>query len=48
MSIGEVPITFTDRRAGASKLSRRIVLEAVWKVPAWAVRHRLLRLGRRG
>ena len=30
----EVPITFTDRRTGGSKMTRRIVLEAVFKVPA--------------
>jgi dolichol-phosphate mannosyltransferase len=35
----EVPITFDDRTEGSSKMSRRIVLEAVWRVP-------LLRLGR--
>ena len=35
----EVPITFDDRVSGTSKMSRRIVLEAVWRVP-------LLRLGR--
>jgi dolichol-phosphate mannosyltransferase len=29
----EVPITFADRREGQSKMSRAIVLEAVWKVP---------------
>jgi dolichol-phosphate mannosyltransferase len=32
----EVPITFTDRRVGKSKMSRAIVLEALWKV--WAIR----------
>jgi dolichol-phosphate mannosyltransferase len=32
----EVPITFTDRRVGRSKMSRAIVLEALWKV--WAIR----------
>lgn len=32
----ELPITFTDRVAGASKLSRRIVLEAAWVV--WKLR----------
>lgn len=37
--IVEVPITFDDRTKGRSKMSRRIVLEAVWRVP-------LLRLGR--
>jgi dolichol-phosphate mannosyltransferase len=30
----EVPITFVDREAGGSKMSRAIILEAVWKVPA--------------
>jgi dolichol-phosphate mannosyltransferase len=29
----EVPIRFVDRTAGRSKMSRGIVLEAVWKVP---------------
>jgi dolichol-phosphate mannosyltransferase len=35
----EVPITFSERRTGHSKMSRAIVLEAMWRVP-------LLRLGR--
>ncbi len=35
-SVAEVPIVFTDRVAGASKLSRRIVLEAA--VLVWALR----------
>jgi dolichol-phosphate mannosyltransferase len=30
----EIPIRFADRTAGTSKMSRSIVLEAVWKVPA--------------
>jgi dolichol-phosphate mannosyltransferase len=30
----EVPITFVDREQGGSKMSRAIVLEAIWKVPA--------------
>ena len=30
----EVPIRFVDRETGRSKMSRRIVLEAIWKVPA--------------
>ena len=29
----EVPITFVDREAGDSKMSRAIVLEAIWRVP---------------
>jgi dolichol-phosphate mannosyltransferase len=30
----EVPIRFADRTAGQSKMTRAIVFEAVWKVPA--------------
>jgi dolichol-phosphate mannosyltransferase len=29
----EVPIVFVDREVGGSKMSRAIILEAVWKVP---------------
>jgi dolichol-phosphate mannosyltransferase len=38
--IAEVPITFVDRHAGTSKMSARIVREAVWRVPAMAWRGR--------
>ena len=31
--VAEVPIVFRERRAGASKMSRSIVLEAAWMVP---------------
>jgi dolichol-phosphate mannosyltransferase len=34
----EVPITFTDRARGASKMSRSIVLEAIWRVPLLRIR----------
>jgi dolichol-phosphate mannosyltransferase len=34
----EVPITFADREEGGSKMSRAIVLEAIWKVPALRLR----------
>lgn len=37
----EVPIVFVDRAVGGSKMSRSIVLEAVWQVPA--LRWRALR-----
>jgi len=30
----EIPIAFVDRETGGSKMSRAIVLEAIWKVPA--------------
>jgi dolichol-phosphate mannosyltransferase len=29
----EIPIAFTDREQGTSKMNGAIVLEAVWKVP---------------
>jgi dolichol-phosphate mannosyltransferase len=32
--IVEIPIRFVDREEGGSKMSRAIVLEAIWKVPA--------------
>jgi dolichol-phosphate mannosyltransferase len=34
----EVPITFVDRTVGASKMSKTIVLEAVWRVPLLRLR----------
>ena len=33
LRVQEVPITFTDRRVGESKMTRAIVAEAMWKVP---------------
>jgi dolichol-phosphate mannosyltransferase len=46
--ITEVPITFGDRRRGTSKMSYRIVVEALVLVTWWGVRDRLVRpLGRR-
>ncbi len=33
----EVPITFTERRHGASKISRRIVVEAVLRTAQWGL-----------
>jgi dolichol-phosphate mannosyltransferase len=34
----EIPIVFTDRRVGHSKMSRRIVLEAMWMIPTLRAR----------
>ena len=33
LRVVEVPITFVERRAGASKMTGSIVAEAIWKVP---------------
>ncbi len=41
--IVEVPISFADRTAGESKMSWRIVVEALVLVTWWAVRDRLVR-----
>jgi dolichol-phosphate mannosyltransferase len=39
--VGEVPITFREREHGHSKISRRIVVEALGLVMVWGVRDRL-------
>jgi dolichol-phosphate mannosyltransferase len=39
--VKEIPIVFVDRRVGQSKMSRRIVLEALGKV--WSIRGRAVR-----
>jgi dolichol-phosphate mannosyltransferase len=36
----EVPIVFKDRRDGTSKMSKSIVAEAMWRVPAMRFRNR--------
>ncbi|MDT7744990.1 MAG: dolichol-phosphate mannosyltransferase [Actinomycetota bacterium] len=41
-TVREVPITFTERTAGASKMSGAVVREALWRITAWAVRDRLV------
>ncbi|MFG2137781.1 polyprenol monophosphomannose synthase [Streptomyces sp. NPDC048650] len=33
----EVPITFVDRELGDSKMSRDIMVEALWRITAWGV-----------
>lgn len=39
--IVEVPITFTERAEGVSKMSKRIVVEALWQVTKWGIQDRL-------
>ena len=42
----EVPIAFTERATGVSKMSKQIVAEALWRVTVWALtggRHRTRR-----
>jgi dolichol-phosphate mannosyltransferase len=40
----EVPITFSDREVGGSKMSKGIVLEAIWRVPVLRARALFRRL----
>ena len=39
-SIGEVPIVFRERKRGASKMSRNIIVEALTKVTGWGLGRR--------
>ena len=39
-TVTEVPIVFREREVGSSKMTARIALEAVWKVPALRLRGR--------
>ena len=39
--ITEVPITFIEREVGNSKMSRKIVVEALWRVTVWGIDRRV-------
>jgi dolichol-phosphate mannosyltransferase len=43
--IVEVPITFVERTAGSSKMSKKIVVEALWRIARWGIRARFTRRG---
>jgi len=43
LSVAEVPITFTERARGTSKMNRAIVAEALWRVTQWSVTRRSAR-----
>jgi len=40
LRVKEVPITFVERELGASKMSRHIVVEALWRVTQWGTKAR--------
>jgi dolichol-phosphate mannosyltransferase len=40
MRVAEIPIVFSERRAGSSKMTARIALEAAWRVPELRLRLR--------
>ncbi|MDO9486286.1 MAG: polyprenol monophosphomannose synthase [Actinomycetota bacterium] len=47
MRVKEVPITFVERTAGTSKMSKSIVVEALWRVTVWGVDDRISRFRRK-
>lgn len=48
LTVAEVPITFTERTKGASKMSSAIVAEALLRVTQWGMANRLARRRRSG
>ncbi|WP_234531824.1 polyprenol monophosphomannose synthase [Streptomyces sp. R39] len=44
----EVPITFVEREFGDSKMSRDILVEALWRVTSWGVSERVSRVTGKG
>lgn len=44
MRVKEVPITFVERTSGTSKMDRKIVIEALWRVTAWGVDDKVTRV----
>lgn len=47
LRVTEVPITFVERAHGASKMSRKVISEALWRVSVWGVTGLPSRLRRR-
>lgn len=47
LRVREVPITFVERTSGASKMSRKIVVEALWRVTAWGVDDKVTKVRKR-
>jgi len=43
LPIVEVPVTFVERRHGASKMTTGIVAEALWRVTLWGIERRFRR-----
>ncbi len=43
-TVAEVPIEFVERERGQSKMSSRIVVEALLRTTMWGIRHRLSQL----
>ncbi|WP_444543085.1 polyprenol monophosphomannose synthase [Microtetraspora niveoalba] len=48
LRVAEVPITFVERTAGASKMNRGIMTEAFWRIAVWGVNGLPGRLRKKG
>lgn len=44
LTVAEVPIEFVERERGQSKMSSKIVVEALFRTTAWGIRHRASQL----
>jgi dolichol-phosphate mannosyltransferase len=40
LPIVEVPVTFTEREQGISKMTTGIIVEALWRVTLWGIQRR--------
>ena len=47
LRVAEVPITFTERQIGSSKMSGSIMREALWNIARWGAAHRWQQLTRK-
>ena len=47
LDVREVPITFVERTAGTSKMSQKIVVEALWRVTMWGIDDKVTKVRRR-
>ena len=47
LTVAEVPITFEERELGTSKMSQKIVVEALWRVTVWGYDDRVASMKQR-
>jgi dolichol-phosphate mannosyltransferase len=47
LRVREVPITFVERVSGTSKMSQKIVVEALWRVTVWGIDDKVTKVRRR-
>jgi len=47
LTVREVPITFVERVSGNSKMSQKIVVEALWRVTVWGIDDKVTKVRKR-